>query len=438
MSDMHNDDRGLMLALDMGTTTLAGQLVDHTGRSRARASMFNPQQEFGRDIISRLEHGLEPHGSKQLRDTLMRGVTELISLLCREAAVEASMISRAVAAGNSGISVLAHGGDGATLLRPPYRPHSCAGVDLDVAELKVPLYLFPLVGGYIGGDLLAVLYAIKNPVPGSLIIDVGTNAEMALFDGARWLTTSVAAGPAFEGGNISCGMPAQPGAVRGVEVENERFCLEIIPSRDKSTGCVSPLGLCGSAVVEALAAALDHGLVGCDGTIADPDSVDTNLARYIGISSARMGATQANTEEGQAYVRVYRDARVDLRLMQEDIRQFQLAKGAVYAGAECLMQRAGLESVQLQRVYITGALGSSMRPQTLNAIALLPEYMIEKVEFIRDGVLQGLVGFLLSKEGDKEIETLRERISLYPLSGTPAFEKAFVSSLNFCNASASK
>ncbi|MGM0415987.1 MAG: ASKHA domain-containing protein [Thermodesulfobacteriota bacterium] len=428
---MCGDNNALMFALDMGTTTLAGQLVDQRGHIRAHASVFNPQQAFGQDIIRRLEHATTVEGMDELREALRRGVAEVLDVLCQDAGIEASTIQRAVAAGNSGISVLARGSNTATLLRPPYRPDSRAGVDLAVAGLKVPLYLLPLVGGYVGGDLLAVLYGLDNPPAGSLVVDVGTNAEMALFDGKRWLATSVAAGPAFEGGNLSCGMPAQPGAVRGVQVEDERFSLDVIPAPHINAGHVSALGVCGSGVVEALAAALEHDLVGHDGTIADPDEVDTNLARYIGFQARMPGGSQSATEEGQAYVRIYRDARVDLRLTQEDIRQLQLAKGAVYAGAECLMQRAALEPAALQHVYITGALGGSIQPQVLNSIALLPQYMIKKVDFVRDGVLQGLVRFLKSEDGKNEVENMGKHIQLYPLSGTPAFESAFVRALNF-------
>lgn len=422
----------LMVALDMGTTTLVGQLIAQSGTVCAQTAVFNPQQAYGQDIIRRLEHATTPEGSEQLREALMRGVTEVLNLLCQDAGVEMSALHRAVAAGNSGISILAQGGNVAPLLRPPYRPDSCAGINLHVPGLQVPLYLFPLAGGYVGGDLLAVLYALDNPTSGSLIVDVGTNAEMALFDGTRWLATSVAAGPAFEGGNLSCGMPARAGAVRGVQIEDERFCLDVIPAAHPQGKHVPPLGLCGSGVVETLATALEHGLIGADGTIADPDAVDTNLVRYIGFQPDKAEGSRAGTaEERQVYIRVYRDARVDLRLTQEDIRQFQLAKGAVYAGAECLMQRAGLEPAALQRVYITGALGGAIRPQMLNTIALLPEYMIKKVEFIRDGVLHGLARFLRSEQGSSEVEKLQAQIKLYPLSGTPAFERAFVNALNF-------
>jgi uncharacterized 2Fe-2S/4Fe-4S cluster protein (DUF4445 family) len=210
-----------------------------------------------------------------------------------------------------------------------------------------------------------------------------------------------------------------------VYVEHERFGVEVIPSGDNPTAVVQPQGLCGSGVVEALAVALEHGLVGADGTVAEPDAVDTNMARYIGFSPAAAG------NEQQAFVRVYRDAQVDLRLTQEDIRQLQLAKGAIYAGAECLMQRAGLEPDALQRVCITGALGASIRPEILHRIALLPEYMIKKVTFVEDGVIRGLIRFLKSEEAASALESLRKRIRLYPLSGTPAFERAFVAALNF-------
>jgi uncharacterized 2Fe-2S/4Fe-4S cluster protein (DUF4445 family) len=415
---MNQERSPLMLALDLGTTTLAGRFVDQQGHICAKATVFNPQQEFGQDIIRRLEHATTVEGRDKLRAALMRGIAQVLDLLCRETGVRSSVVQRAVAAGNSGISVLARGGDAAGLLRPPYRPDSCAGTNLKLE-------------GYVGGDLLAVLHALDNPGPGSLVVDVGTNAEMALFDGARWLATSVAAGPAFEGGNLSCGMPAQPGAVRGVCVEDERFSLDVIPVSRAGAGRASAKGMCGSGVVEALAAALEHGLVRADGTIADPDQVDTNLARYIGSEFGALKDPQTGMNNEQAYVRVYRDAHVDLRLTQEDIRQLQLAKGAVYAGAECLMQRAGLEPTALQRVYLTGALGGAIPAQVLNKIALLPEYMIKKVEFVKDGVLHGLVRFLLSKNGSAEVEDLRDQIKLYPLSGTPAFERAFVHALNF-------
>lgn len=408
-----------MLALDLGTTTLSAQLVDATGQIVAQASIFNPQQIFGSDIIRRLEHAVQPSGRREVQQTLLHGISELLAVLLHDSGITAQAISRAVAAGNSGITLMARGADPAGLLRPPYRPGNCDGATIAIDMLSVPLYLFPLAGGYVGGDLLAVLYGLGNPDAGSLVVDVGTNAEMALFDGERWLITSVAAGPAFEGGNISCGMPAGSGAICGVHLEHEHFNFDIISASEDAGTHITPRGLCGSAVVEALVVGLKAGLVGRDGTLADPDDVETNLARYLG------------SQGQQAYLRLYRDADVDLRLSQEDIRQLQLAKGAVYAGAQCLVERAGVDPVSIGQVYITGALGAAIRPEMLKEIALLPAYMIKKVKFIPDGVLKGLVQFLQDEHGDLALEKLRERVILYPLSGTPAFERAFVAALNF-------
>ena len=423
MPDWLQHGQKVMLALDLGTTTLTGQLVDATGQIVAHASIFNPQHTFGHDIIRRLEHAVQPEGRRELQHALLHGITELLAVLLKDSGVEVLSISRAVAAGNSGITLIAQGADPAGLLRPPYRPDSCAGATITIETLPVSLHLFPLAGGYVGGDLLAVLYGLGNPGAGSLVVDVGTNAEMALFDGARWLVTSVAAGPAFEGGNISCGMPARSGAISGVYLEHERFSFEVISAPEDSGAQVSPRGLCGSAVVEALVAGLRSGLVGRDGTLADPADVETSLARYLGVEGSAQGQ--------QAYLRLYRDANVDLRLSQEDIRQFQLAKGAVHAGAQCLVERAGVAPASITHVYITGALGTAIRPEILKEIALLPKYMIERVIFVSDGVLKGLVQFLQDKHGDIALEKLRESITLYPLSGTPAFERAFVGALNF-------
>ena len=140
--------------------------------------------------------------------------------------------------------------------------------------MPVPLYLFPLVSGYVGGDLVAFLFACPPSKATTLYIDIGTNGEMALYEDGRWWVTSVPAGPAFEGGEIACGMAAVSGAVNRVRVEDDALRLATIGNRP-------PLGICGSGLVETIAAALDGGLIDRNGTIVAPDTVTTNLARYI-------------------------------------------------------------------------------------------------------------------------------------------------------------
>ncbi|MBN2645451.1 MAG: DUF4445 domain-containing protein [Desulfuromonadaceae bacterium] len=402
---------GYALAFDLGTTTLAARLVDGQGTCVAQAGRYNPQIPFGADVIRRMENAVAGQG-EVLQQLLQQALVELAGELVTQAGLTLGDVGSVVAAGNPAISLLLQGADVQSLLRPPYRPTVKEGLVLAVPGLPVPLYLMPLVSGFVGGDLVSVLYGVEAPIAGSLFIDVGTNGEMALFDGQSWWVTSVAAGPAFEGGQVACGMPAVAGAVRRVHLEQDQLRLEVI-------GDLPPRGLCGSGLVTAIAAAREGGLLDDAGTLVDPDEVTTNLVRYL------------MEEKGQRSLCLYRDARVRLCLSQEEIRQFQLAKGAVYAGAQCLLERAELPPDALQQVVLTGALGFSLPAEALKSVALLPEYMIKKVIFMRDGVLAGLTRFLLQPDAAAEVGRLVGAMRSYPLSGTPRFERAFVRALNF-------
>lgn len=400
-----------LLALDLGTTTLCGRLLDERGRVLAEHTLFNPQGPFGRDVIRRLEVAHAGQG-EALRLALEEGIRQLVSTLVSLAGVPVESIVRAAAAGNSAICTLLQQLPVASLLFPPHRPAEKSSQSLRVAPLKVPVFLFPLVSGYVGGDLVAVVYAHEHPAPGTFFVDVGTNGEMALFNGEQWWSSSVAAGPAFEGGNIASGMPAGPGAICRVALDEDRLIL---------TTCDGgrPIGLCGSGLIEAIAAARRGGLVDWHGTIADPDEVPSNLVRYLG------------QVEGQPCLLLYRDARCQVVLTQEDIRNFQLAKAAVHAGAECLLARAGVAESSLNKVVITGALGFSLQCETLAQVGMLPPAMLDKVVFEQGGVLNGLTRYLVGGGDDGGIDALARCLRPYPLSGTPHFEQAFVAAMDF-------
>ncbi len=415
-------DDELLLAIDLGTTTLAGRLLTATGEVCAETTLFNPQGQYGADVLRRMEAALAGE-SVALQQALQAGITTLVSDLLQQCGGQRRNIIRAAAAGNPAISCLLQGLPVKKLLYPPHRPPQSAAIELSLDCLPVPLLLFPLVSGYVGGDLVAVLYDFADCAAGTLFIDIGTNGEMALFNGERWWVTSVAAGPAFEGGNISCGMVAAPGAVTGVQLDQDKLQLQV-------RGGGLPRGLCGSGLTSAISAALQGGLIGSDGTIADIDDVDNNLSRYLGQNA--QGKTLC----------LYRDAKTVLEITQDDIRQFQLAKGAVYAGAECLLARAGMVAQELSAVVITGALGFSIGVDSLKNIAMLPSSMIEKVIIYDGGVIAGLSRYLvdagmvegvdgeMSGDGDN-LQQLADSLRPYPLSGTPQFERAFVAALNF-------
>ncbi|MCD6525589.1 MAG: DUF4445 domain-containing protein [Desulfuromonas sp.] len=401
----------LFLALDLGTTTLAGRLLSADGTLCAEASLFNPQIRHGADVLRRMEAALAGEG-EALRLALEQGMAELVSRLLDQAQADVGMICAAAAASNPAISCLLQQLPVETLLFPPHRPPVSTGQWLSYDFLPVPLYLFPLVSGYVGGDLVAVVHAYPECAPGTFFIDVGTNGEMALFNGEQWWVTSVAAGPAFEGGNIACGMTASPGAICGVTLDEDRLQLQ-------TCGEVLPQGLCGSGLVEAIAAALRGGLIDCHGTLVDADEVESNLGRYL------------DHDGEEATLCLYRDARHSVQLTQTDIRNFQLAKGAVYAGAECLLKRAGMTTDDLTQVVMTGALGFSLQGATLKTVALLPENMIKKVIFSAGGVLRGLERYLVQVDGSEQVQAVADMLRPYPLSGTPDFEQAFVDALEF-------
>jgi uncharacterized 2Fe-2S/4Fe-4S cluster protein (DUF4445 family) len=180
-----------------------------------------------------------------------------------------------------------------------------------------------------------------------------------------------------------------------------------------------PRGLAGSGLVEAVAVALEAGLLDASGRIVAPDEVSTNLVRHI-----------VETPAGRT-LRLYRDAACELLLTQQDIRSLQLAKGAVRAGAECLLQRSGLEAGRLDEVVVTGAFGFSLVPAVLKRVAMLPANMVDKVRFVPGGALEGVCRLLCDPEGPARVQALADSLQAYPLSGTPAFEKAFLRGLDF-------
>ncbi len=405
----------LLLGFDLGTTSLAGRLWDATGQLLAEASLDNPQQAFGADVIQRMA-AAQQGAADLLQRQLVEGINALFEQLLKISACRPEQIASAAAAANPAISHFLAGQPIERILSPPHRPAYSGGDFLDSSRLalKLPvlLYLLPLVSGYVGGDLLALLLGSAPAAGPTLYIDLGTNAELALWDGADWRVTSVAAGPAFEAGNLSCGMRYAPGAVSDVTLIKDRFALTV-------AGGGVPKGICGSGLFALLSAALQADLIAADGRIRTADEIESNLSRYSIVDG-----------DGNA-LQLYRDARTCLRITQADLRAFQLAKGAVLAGVICLLQRAGLAAEQLESVRIAGALGAALPTAALKGVAMLPAIVLDRCRFIPAGVLDGLLALLQCRTGRNSVETLAAELKVYPLSGTPAFEKAFLASLDF-------
>ncbi len=403
------------ISLDLGTTTLSGAMIDATGRVLATAMALNPQLELGVDILARLNAALNGQGER-LQALLVNELRRLVSLLLDESGRSPEDVIGIAAAGNPGISCLLRNLPVDPLLFPPHKPPFRDLVRISPDEIDIGLSrhmeLLPLVSGFVGGDLIACLLAMGDQKPGTLLIDLGTNAELALWDGRRWLVTSAAAGPAFEGGNISSGMIHSERAVTDVHLVGDRLELTV-------AGGGQPRGLCGSGLVALIAAARQGGLIDETGRILSPDEVETNLSRYLVEKDGAMAICFSRTVAGE------------LLLTQVDLRGLQLAKGAVHAGASVLLEQTGIPAGDIEQVFLTGALGTSLSVDTLKMVALLPEPMLDKTSFMANGVLAGLQAHLMGNERQKRLDRLVAKIQPFPLSGTPAFEKHFLTALNF-------
>lgn len=409
------DNQACLLALDLGTSTLAGRLLSPQGDVLAEAQRANPQRVLGDDILSRLQQSHAGAGAR-LQGLLIDGLRALVEDLLHHAGRSAKNVLAAAAAGNPGMSSLLRNLPVEKILLPPHKPLHKDLAILPVAEmdlgLNVPLELLPLVSGFVGGDLVACLLPLEKVTAGTLVVDIGTNAELGLWDGARWWVTSTAAGPAFEGGNIDAGMVFGPGAVTDVRLDGDLLQLCVVAGSE-------PRGLCGSGLVALVAAGLQGGLIDGTGRIVSPDEVETNLGRYLVLR-----------QDGWA-MRFHHSANNVLHLTQTDLRNLQVAKGAILAGVRVLLEKTGLQPEQVAQVLVTGALGSVLPAATLKRVALLPEPMVEKSLFVTNGVLAGLGSYLAARDRSFRLEALMGKIQTFPLSGTPAFERYFLESLEF-------
>lgn len=410
--------RNVAIACDLGTTTLAASLVAlDTGERLALVGSRNPQIEFGADVVARLEAALRSEEARQeMKRLANRELERLVDDLMGP--FEGQRPAAIAIAGNPAMEHLLLGLPLEKLAFPPHRP-LFSGLRREKGfrlgwRSDHDLLLLPLPGGFVGGDLVAFLYGLEPQVQGKtvLCLDIGTNGEIALIHRGGISATSAAAGPALEGGSLSCGMPAGSGAVSRIHLEGETLRLSTI-------GGGAPLGICGSAAVDVVAALLDAGVIDGSGRLVAAEEVSTNLASRI-----------VDDTKTRRFV-IYRDALRTVALTQEDIRQIQLAKGAVAAGIDVLLDQANLTRDDLEQVVVTGSFGAELDPIALKKIGIFTEKMVKKARFIREGVLAGLERMLSARDGMAAVEELARAIAVIPLSGTPAFEKHFLQHLNF-------
>jgi uncharacterized 2Fe-2S/4Fe-4S cluster protein (DUF4445 family) len=413
-----SSSRRLSVAFDLGTTTIAASLVDRTSGARLSLSgALNPQRKWGADVLSRLTAGADPGTLSAMRLALAAEMEAMAAELVTQAGAEFHELAGVAVAGNPAMETIALGLPVASLAHPPFRPLFSRGKTVSTLDLgwsqELPAYLFPLPGGFVGGDLVAFLFGLGDGIkPGSLYLDMGTNAEIALSTEQGFLATSAAAGPAFEGGNLRCGMPALKGAISRVSIAGDRVGIETI-------GGAPARGICGSGVLDAVAALLASGVVEATGRLVPSEEIASNLANRV-----------QQIDGANAFV-LHRDASATVFIDQEDIRALQLAKGALRGGMEILLDKAGLSIEALTEVVLTGSFGAVLAPEVLKNIGIFTQNMVKITGFIREGALAGVERMLLLPDGEERVEELARKVRVIPLSGTPAFEKRFLANIDF-------
>jgi len=405
------------VAIDLGTTTLAVSLIDcSSGQRIAMSGAMNPQRRFGADVVSRMDIAVTSETAQREMSTLIRA--ELLRLahdLCRQNGVAWSDVTRVAIAGNPAMQHILMGLPLKSLAFPPYRPLHTAGTSLKASDIdwdnNADIYVFPMPGGFVGGDTVAFIYGAE-PENLTLCLDMGTNGEIALISGDTIWATSAAAGPAFEGGNLSCGMVALPGAISSVQIEGDRLKLRVIND-------VRPIGICGSAAIEAISELLHCEIIEPNGRLRNTDEITSNLASRI-----------ITNDEANAFV-LHRDANRQILITQDDIRQVQLAKSAIRAGIEVLLERSRIECQALNNLILTGSFGAVLQAGWLKTIGVFDENMVHITTFKPEGALAGAEKALVDNDGFCSVEELGSHFRVVPLSGTPTFETKFIHNINF-------
>jgi len=417
------------VAIDVGTTTVVAYLLDlNEGTVVASGAVTNPQQVFGADVISRITHAAKsPDHLRELQAKVMVGLNNIVARLCQDRGIGSAEIYQAVVVGNTTMAHLFLGIDPTYLAPAPFIPVYRNSVEVRAHEIGLEILgtgtviVLPNVAGYVGSDTVGVMLAAEaDRLPGvSLIVDIGTNGEIILCGSNRILTCSTAAGPAFEGAEIRFGMRAAEGAIERVRIR-EDVELGII-------GEGKARGICGSGLIDGIAEIFRVGVIGATGRFA---SEPAQLDKLPILVRQRL----RKTERASEFVLVWgKDSASgeDIVLTQKDIREMQLAKGAIIAGIMILVQEMGVSSQEIDRVLLAGAFGNYINKESALGIGLLPSLALEKIATIGNAAGDGAKMALLSKHERARADLLARRAEHVELSTKKEFQAEFIKGLDF-------
>ncbi|GAB3198159.1 ASKHA domain-containing protein [Nocardioides hungaricus] len=417
------------IAFDLGTTTVVATLLDvTTGTPVAVASMLNRQQPFGGDVITRISATMmDPAALGRLQAAAQETLATLAAQVCTEGGVDPAHVYEVAIAGNATMTALALGIDPEPLGVAPFIMSTTQPPDLLAADLGLTLHprarvtLFPALGAYVGGDIVAGMLAtgMDRDKRTRLFIDVGTNCEIVVSDGDRILSTAAPAGPAFEGGAIRCGMRAADGAIEVVKLTDD-VELGVI-------GDAEPRGLCGSGLVDAVAELVKAGLLDPSGRYVADD-----VAKEVAPSLADR-LTYLGQERVFVLHRPSPDAEPEdcVVLSQRDVRELQFAKAAISTGWTLLLEELGLEHRDVQQVLLAGSFGSYLSAASAVRIGLVPKLPVLRIVAAGNVAGEGAKMALLSVRERAGAQALLEEVTYVELSDRADFNDRFVDQLAF-------
>lgn len=416
------------IAVDIGTTTVVAALMNlMNGNVLGITSSTNSQNIFGADVISRIEHVINsPQGLAQLQERVVGVLNRMIGELCAKANVQAGNIYKVTIAGNTTMEHLFLGIDPRYLAPAPFIPVIEHPINLEAREIGLEVYphagihLIPNIAGYVGGDTTSVILAtqVYNKQGNYLVVDIGTNGEIVLAIDGKMLACSTAAGPALEGAHIKFGMRAMPGAIEGVTFDG-KISLKVI-------GDASPIGICGSGLLQAAQVLRNIGVVSPSGKM-----ISREEAEKTGLDSSifeRLG----KDENGNFFLlSLSEDKREAVRIYQLDIRELQLAKGAIRTGIEILMKEAGITAEDIEQVLLAGAFGNYLDKESALGIGLLPKVSPERIISVGNAAGTGARMALISEPLLKKTYDISKEVRHIELSGCSDFHEMFIEYMGF-------
>lgn len=401
------------LALDLGTTKIAGYLVNlDTGKMLAAGGITNPQRTYGDDVMSRISYALEKSG-EVLREVAVEGINELIGKLCSET----DRIVEVTIAGNTAMHHLLLALPVRQLGLAPYKPITVEALDMKAGDVGITCapgayaYFLPNVGGFIGGDHVAMILATGIHATDRTVLglDIGTNTEIVLAHGGKLTSTSCASGPAFEGGHISHGMDATGGAIERLEIKSaDKVEFKTIDN-------LPPRGLCGSGILDTVAELCRTGMVNRQGKLESVPGI---------------GQTGAEGE----FVLIPRECSgtgKEISVTQKDIHEVQLAKAAIHTGIDLLLEEVGIDWKAIEEVIIAGGFGSSINPASGIAIGMLPPLNNRQFKVVGNAAGTGSRHCLISRAERARAEEVARKITYLELMTNPQFHGRFARAMFF-------